>query len=321
MTYAPSPSPDGNRKTAVKAISGALGCGLIILLTNLAVSYGYGLLYNRYLLDTSETVQALFDILVYLVLLFPGILFLLLFFRKERKTKMTGLPLVPRLPFLFIPMAIGAGYLTSILTDSWFGSFFEKFSQQTSVETFYTEPVPVLLYFISIVVLPAFLEEYLYRGLLLKNLLPIGKTAAVILSAGIFALSHPSLSQSAFAFAVGIPLGIAFAETGSIWFGVIIHALTNLISFAIGYWGLVWPQEWLTDNLYGIMVFLLVHAFLAGVFVYSLLRMFSRRRALKEGRPEAFRAGSGNVGKIFSNPLFYLWIAVYIALLFIYYRR
>ena len=320
MTYAPVPAEDGSRKTVVKAVSGALGCGVILVLSNLAVSFGFTYLYRRYFEGASQTLLEVLDILSYLALLFPAALFLMFFFRKERRPRSADLPLVPKLPFLFIPMAIGAGYLTSILTDNWFGRFFNSFSHQTTLEDFPTDPAAVLLYFIAIVILPAFLEEFVYRGLLLKNLLPIGKTAAVVLSAGIFALSHPSLSQSAFAFAVGIPLGVAFAETGSIWFCVIIHALTNLISFGVCYWGFVWPQEWLNDAVYNLMVILLIHAFLAGVVVYSMLRIFSRRRALQEGRPEAFNTGSGSVKYIFANPLLYLWIAAYIAMLFLYYR-
>lgn len=320
MTYIPTSAPQPDRKPVIRAISGALGFGLITLLTNLGVSYLFSYLYATRLRTAPEIAQVCADIGSYLLLISPGALFLFLFFRKAPNPDVSGKPLVPALPFLFVPMAIGAGYLTSILTDEWFGAFFSRFSNSTDADSFYVEPLPVFLYFIAIVVLPAFFEEWIYRGLLLKNLLPIGKTAAVILSSGIFALSHPSLSQSFFAFAVGIPLGIAYAETGSIRFSVIIHALTNLLSFAVGYWGVVWPQDWI-GPVYNLIVILLIHAFIAGVFVYSLMRRIRLRKAFLEGRPADVLPARSNVRWIFANPLLYLWIAVYVGLLVIYYVR
>ena len=321
MTSVPLPADKPSRGSVIKAISGALGFGILVLLTNLAVSVAVSYLYRAYQLqNASQTVRALLDILAYFALLAPGALFLLLFFRKDKGPDFSGSPWVPRLPFLFIPMAIGAGYLNSIWTDSLFGIIFDRFSQSASAEDFYTEPVPVLLYFVSVVILPAILEEWIYRGLLLKHLLPIGKTAAIILSALIFGLSHISLSQSMFAFAVGIPLGIAYAETGKIRFGVVIHGLTNLISFGISYWALVWPQDWI-NGAYNVMIVILINALIVGVIVYSILGASARRhsRLAQTWNPAGAIPAGGNAKWIFANPLFYLLIIGFIALLFLYY--
>ena len=104
-------------------------------------------------------------------------------------------------------------------------------------------PEDAVLVHISLVLVPAFCEELLFRGVILDRLLPYGKTAAILISAFTFGLMHGSFSQLFFATVAGIMLGLCYTETGSIWPGVIVHMLNNLWSYLAQYW-----YEWSSYN-------------------------------------------------------------------------
>ena len=88
----------------------------------------------------------------------------------------------------------------------------------------------IVLSFIVLAVVPAFCEEFLFRGAVLSNLLPFGRGTAILLSALTFALMHQNLAQFLYAFGAGILLGVLYERTGSIWNGVILHLLNNASS-------------------------------------------------------------------------------------------
>ena len=92
-------------------------------------------------------------------------------------------------------------------------------------------PLRILLYFVSSVILPAFVEEMVFRGYILHLLLPYGKTFAIIVSAVLFGLMHLYLPQLLYATAAGVLIGYFVVKSGSVWIGIFIHALNNLFAF------------------------------------------------------------------------------------------
>lgn len=71
-------------------------------------------------------------------------------------------------------------------------------------------------------------EEILFRGLILRNLLPYGKKIAIFVSALLFGLYHGNIVQSPFAFAVGLVLGFVAVEYNIVW-AMALHMFNNLI--------------------------------------------------------------------------------------------
>lgn len=88
---------------------------------------------------------------------------------------------------------------------------------------------------IAVAIFPALLEEFLFRGAIMGSLLKFGKPFAIFTSAVFFGLIHGNLVQIPFAFMVGIILGYAVVESGSLWVGVLIHFINNFISVCIDY--------------------------------------------------------------------------------------
>lgn len=96
-------------------------------------------------------------------------------------------------------------------------------------------PVAFVLTCFTIGVLPALMEEFSLRGVIMQPLRSVGDSFAVGMTAFVFAMMHGNLTQIPFAFIAGIAIGYFVVATGSIWVGVAIHLLNNLSSVVLSY--------------------------------------------------------------------------------------
>lgn len=88
----------------------------------------------------------------------------------------------------------------------------------------------VLLSVLTTAVVPAFVEEFAVRGVVMQSLRRYGDWFAIVMSSFVFAIMHGNMIQIPFAFIAGIGIGYAVIKTGTMWTGVIIHFLNNLIA-------------------------------------------------------------------------------------------
>ena len=105
-----------------------------------------------------------------------------------------------------------------------------EFSSEVLWNNDVTENYQLVLMLVSLVVVPAFVEELLFRGVILSNLLPFGKGTAIIGSAMLFGLMHQNAEQLLYATAAGAVLGWIFVQTRSIWPCVLMHFVNNFHS-------------------------------------------------------------------------------------------
>lgn len=82
--------------------------------------------------------------------------------------------------------------------------------------------------FLYMCLLAPVLEEILFRGLILRSLLPHGKRFAILVSAVLFGVFHGNLAQIPYAFAVGLVLGYVTVEYSIAW-AMALHLFNNLI--------------------------------------------------------------------------------------------
>lgn len=99
--------------------------------------------------------------------------------------------------------------------------------------TFNGGVVTTLLTIFSVAVLPAVLEELLFRGVLLQPLRKYGDRLAILLSAVMFALCHPTLAQAANAFLMGLCFGVFAVRSGSLLVPMLVHLLYNTAACVI----------------------------------------------------------------------------------------
>ena len=78
--------------------------------------------------------------------------------------------------------------------------------------------------------LPALLEEFVFRGAILGSLRRFGDSFAVIVSAVLFSLSHFYLPQLPLALMVGLAMGFVVVKTNSLLPVLFIHFFNNLFS-------------------------------------------------------------------------------------------
>lgn len=92
-----------------------------------------------------------------------------------------------------------------------------------------------LLSFIATAIVPALVEEFACRGIVLGLLKKYGEAFAIITSSIIFGVMHGNFEQIPFAILVGLILGYIYVKTGSIWTGVLVHGVNNAISVIFTY--------------------------------------------------------------------------------------
>ena len=105
----------------------------------------------------------------------------------------------------------------------------------TSIDTMDTTVLSLVLNLVSTAVLPALVEEMVFRGYILGGLRPQGDGLAIVFSAVFFGLLHGNLLQIPFAFILGLIFGYLTVQTGSIWPAVLLHFLNNAFSVVLQY--------------------------------------------------------------------------------------
>lgn len=148
-------------------------------------------------------------------------------FGKPYKNKNTALVIVG---------GLGMCYLGSLIS-SYIAVFFEssgiEFQSRNELLEGIDTPDSLLAIFLMIIhsaLMPAFVEEFAFRGILMQPLRAWGDWFAITVSAVLFGLMHANMTQVPFAVIAGVALGFATVVTGSLWTGICIHFLNNLAS-------------------------------------------------------------------------------------------
>ena len=153
---------------------------------------------------------------------------------------------------------------------------------------------PFLIALVLHALLPAILEELLFRFAPMK-LLSENKRSALILSSVMFAFAHANLFQIPYALLAGIVFSSLYLMTGSVIPSMILHFLNNACSLA---------------SIYGVtpLVLFLILGILSAV---SLTVIFIRRMVYKE----EIKKMLGNEKAVLSyTPLFFIGTALVLAI-------
>ncbi|MBQ6701486.1 MAG: CPBP family intramembrane metalloprotease [Clostridia bacterium] len=137
----------------------------------------------------------------------------------------------PKYFYFILPAALGcitiAGRLTEILQGL---LAFIKIGFVSSSPVFPDDVLGTVLVFISSAVIPAVVEEILFRRVILSRLIPYGKVFAVVMSSLLFAIMHANPSQLIYAFVGGLVMGFITLECSSVLPAMIIHFSNNTLS-------------------------------------------------------------------------------------------
>lgn len=142
-------------------------------------------------------------------------------------------------------------YLNNVMISSLSPTFASSLETSSDMEGKPLSEVSVffVLSIISTAIVPAICEEYLFRGAILTNLLPYGKTTAILGSAILFGLMHQNPFQLLYTTLMGVVIGYVYVKTKSIWACMIIHFANNLITVLEEYLPILTGCDWITAAL------------------------------------------------------------------------
>ena len=181
--------------------------------------------------DTSEAmyniIQTFFSLFAIMI---PFGLALLLIKLVQRDTVI--LPLwKPNSKKVFVA-ALGVAFLT-VLISNVIVSMGTIFGEAVGFEFEMSEsPAPqsfggFLWQVLSVAIVPAFVEEFAIRGIMLQSLRKYGDLFAIIVSSIFFGLMHGNCLQAPFAFILGMVMCWLVIKTDSLWTGIAIHFMNN----------------------------------------------------------------------------------------------
>lgn len=125
----------------------------------------------------------------------------------------------------------------------------------------------IILYVIVMTVAPAFIEEMVFRGVVMQSLRRFGDVFALVASALIFGIFHLNLIQMPYAFIYGLCIGFFVLRTGSLWVGVLMHFVNNCVATVFTF---LEPE--VSENLYIMLsLFYNMAAVLLGIIALCLL--------------------------------------------------
>lgn len=177
---------------------------------------------------------------------------------------------------LFILAGLGINFIFSYVNYIFvYPIFGDSMSEITTTTTGEYLPYHFILSMITTAMVPAFCEEFLFRGMILSNLLPYGKKTAIIISAVMFGFMHQNPAQIIYTTVAGIFLGIVFIESGSIWGGIIFHFINNLISVISEMISNVFPEK--LSEYYNSL--LIIGIMLVGmIMLFALIIIYLKKR-------------------------------------------
>jgi membrane protease YdiL (CAAX protease family) len=159
---------------AKKAVAIALIASAFILAMQLFLAMAVVVFIPKLFNDLyATTLGSLFiDAFVYLFSILSALLIAKLLFKKFLPKVNYDFPKrkAPKKPWLYICGSIGTGYIVNILINFCFPKFVERFSVETEIAA--ETPIEIFCTYVLFAFLPAIFEELIFRGVLLKQLLP-----------------------------------------------------------------------------------------------------------------------------------------------------
>ena len=135
--------------------------------------------------------------------------------------------------FKDVIVSILAGYMMipMVLFINNVSMLFSKNYLEAASQTLLTYPFVVQI--ILMAVIPALVEEFIFRGLFYGTYRKCGVLKGALMSGLVFGLFHLNINQFCYAFVIGVVFAFLVEATGSIWSSVLAHFAINTYSITI----------------------------------------------------------------------------------------
>ena len=130
--------------------------------------------------------------------------------------------------YFVVALLLQIGLLSLSSLNDLFLRFLEKFGYVNT-----PTPLPsmdgfgIVWVVITVALLPAVCEEFLFRGVILDGLRSFGKVGAILLCGGLFSLFHQNPAQTIYQFCCGAAFALVAIKSGSILPTMLSHFINN----------------------------------------------------------------------------------------------
>lgn len=180
-----------------------------------------------------------------------------------------------KINIFFILFAIILGVVVifaSLNFTNYINNFFSSITHKADSNLVIDNVFQLILFILSYAVLPAIIEELVFRGIIYNGLEnKFSKLVSVILSALIFMLIHFSIFQTVHQIFMGLILGTFVCITGNIIYGMVYHFVNNLMVILISFFKL---EKCFSFSNFSIKEILLSILFLVVGIILSILIFF-----------------------------------------------
>ncbi|MCH5298218.1 MAG: CPBP family intramembrane metalloprotease [Ruminococcus sp.] len=208
----------------------------------------------------------------------------------------------PKLLCCFVLITLTVSFISSYMTDILLDNLsFIGISSKSFVDIDSGDGFSVLLQIISVAVVPALVEEFMFRGIILHKLLPYGTTFAILVTTILFAMLHGNIVQIPFAFVGGLAMAFSVVKTNSLLPSIISHFFINLLSVyldAAKYYEV--PTD-INNTIYFILLFVVVLGGVLSAFILSSNKDLFKTNLSKYKFRECMGVCFSSVGIIFTG--------------------
>ena len=174
---------------------------------------------------------------------------------KLKKVEPVKLAQLSAITVCGIPIALFLNYFAGILSSAGADS-------AEDVNTY-----PLILSLVVFAVVPAVVEEFVFRGVILGAYSKVDVKAGIVISSLFFALLHFSFGSVMYGFFFGLLFAVIRLSTGNLVYTIIMHCLFNTINVLMSYMRL--------DEIPTVVVFIVFAVALFG-FITLVMYFFSR---------------------------------------------
>ncbi|NCC86996.1 MAG: CPBP family intramembrane metalloprotease [Clostridia bacterium] len=230
-------TPNRTEKRQLMLLSTLVGLGVIFFIAlqqtvpYIFVWLGVGPIYL-----SNQLAQAAIEALISIFCIFIPFAIIYRVISKRISSETEILPFKKPVSQKVFGVAIAMGILALLLSNYLTGVFI---FYMDSIGVKFTAPetqkfsggtATFLFYIIRGAMVPALIEEFALRGVVMQPLRKFGDKFAIVMSSLIFAVMHGNMVQAPFAFILGCAIGYLVIITGTLWTGVIIHFTNNAFS-------------------------------------------------------------------------------------------
>lgn len=183
--------------------------------------------------NLSEFAKTAVGYLIMISALDLGLFAVAMFYKKKSNTKLFNKLTIKKVLIYILIAVISYFVLLPIVNCVDFGLI--KLGVKPSYLPYELTTKNYFISLVSLVLLPAICEEFLFRGIIFNGLKEKNCLFAILLSSLMFAIFHTSVNQLFYPFVMGILISSVMAKEDNLFYPILIHSINNFLSLTLSY--------------------------------------------------------------------------------------